>query len=104
MADALEVDVEELRAAARAAFAVADDLSAIGRAAPMPARDAYAWGLSASAGRFSARLGHLVRGLGRNADDAGGVLRVYAEAYLAEDLLAPAPYDRLRSQLPGSVA
>lgn len=99
MADGLAVDYEELRAAARAAFTVADELAAIGHAAPLPGRDAYAWGLAAAADRFSARFGHLVRGLGRNADDAGEVLRVAAEAYEAEDLRAPDAFGRLGEAL-----
>ena len=101
MADVLEVDYAELRAAARAAFAVADDLGAIGRAGPLPGREAYPAPLRSPAGRFSARYGHLVRGLGRNADDAGEVLRVAAQAYEADDVLAPAEFGRLGEGLPG---
>ncbi len=100
MPDVLEVDYAELRAAARAAFAIADELTAIGRAAPLAGREAYAWGLAAPSGRFAARYGHLVRGLGRNADDAGEVLRAAAEAYEADDMLAPAEFGRLGEGLP----
>lgn len=99
MTDALEVDYAELRAAARAAFAVADDLTAIGRAAPLAGGDAYGWGLAAPAWRFSARYGHYVRSLGRNADDAGEVLRIAAEAYERDDVLAPAEFGRLAERL-----
>ncbi|GEN80500.1 hypothetical protein [Actinotalea fermentans] len=100
MTDPLEVDFEELRAAARAAFAVADDLSAIGNAEPLAARDAYEWSLAPSTGRFAARFGHFVRELGRNADDAGEVLRIAAEAYLADDIVAPLEFGHLGEGLP----
>lgn len=100
MPDVLEVDYAELRAAARAAFAVADDLTAIGLAAPLAGREAYGWGLAAPSARFSARYGHLIRGLGRNADDAGEVLLTAAQAYEADDILAPAEFGRLGEALP----
>lgn len=102
--DVLEVDYEELRAAARTAFDVADDLGVLGRAEPLLRRESYDWPLVSPAGRFAARYGHLVRGLGRSADDAGEVLRTAAWAYEADDLLAPAPFGRLGEGLTGGAA
>ena len=105
MTDALEVDYEELRAAARSAFRVADDLTAIGQDAPLAGRGAYGWSLAGPAGRFSARVGHLVRGLGRNADDAGDVLLIAARAFEETDVLARAELRRPAWRLdPGTVA
>ena len=103
--DWLEVDLEEVAAASTAMLRVGGEVEVLARAEVLAGRGVYGDdGLARAAGRFSSRYAHLVRTLGRQASDAGDVLRVTAVSYRDVDLEAPGPFGSIEARLPpGSV-
>lgn len=80
---------------------VGDDVAVIGAVRILDGRDSYGHaGLTAAAGRFSERWGHLVRSQGRQLCDAGDVLKATAADYAEMEILAPARFNQLASDLP----